>query len=110
MKQDAETESESDDMNDRDSNHKQSIKYRTPNKLGAKHESESEEEIADEANLDDAIDRLKHERAKHLKSKFIQTIKERYMRDSSFGLQQYKKKLRYIKDNEALLRSTDGIK
>ncbi len=73
---------------------------------------ETQEDNAEEKeeNLDDAIDWLKFERARHLKGKFVQTIKDWYMKDSSFGLQQYKSKLRYIRDNEALLRSTDGIK
>lgn len=32
------------------------------------------------------------------------------MKDSSFGMKQYKQKLKYIQTNEQLLRSTDGIK
>lgn len=32
------------------------------------------------------------------------------MKDSSFGMKQYKQKLKYIKANEELLRSTDGIR
>jgi len=43
----------------------------------------------EETNLDDAISRLKFEWANHLKGMFIQTIKERYMKDSSFGMKQY---------------------
>jgi len=32
------------------------------------------------------------------------------MKDSSFGMKQYKQKLKYIQANEQLLWSTDGIK
>ena len=70
------------------------MKKGSPKKKGQKARNEDDEEDDEEneqaINLDDAIERLKYERAKHLKSLFVQTIKERYMKDSSFGMKQYK--------------------
>ena len=45
-----------------------------------------------------------------MKGKLVRSIKDMHMRDPSFGLKHYKNKLRYVKDNEKLLRTTDGIK